>query len=260
MKIIFICSCLEEGFDGVGDYTRRLASDIVRKNNAVAVIALNDKYVKDKFVGTQQESEIILPVLRLPASLSLTTRLIEIRDYIDQFNPDWLSLQFVSFGYHKYGLPFELIFGLARVLKNKKLHIMFHELWCGMGEQPGKKEQFLGFIQKVFFKLMVSVLKPDTVFTNTQSYATHLGQIGITAKVVPVFSNIKTNDFDSGQNWDQLLSKAQLLNVANNKSGWFIIGFFGTIYPAVGLAPLIKNVVEAGEIVNKKIGFLSFGI
>jgi|SRR6185503_4265701 len=260
MKIVFICGSLEPGRDGVGDYTRRLAAALIQKNNAASIIAMNDKYITEKLVGTQKEGETILPVLRLPANSRLKTRLVEASNCIHKFGPDWVSLQFVSFGYHKYGLPFELIFSLRRILKNKKLHIMFHELWCGMGKQPPGKERFLGFIQKVFFRLMISVLKPDAIFTNTKSYAAHLRQIGANARVVPVFSNIKTNDSESSENLNRLLPANLLSDVVNNQSDWLIIGFFGTIYPVIGLAQLIKNVAEAGENCKKKVGILSFGV
>src|SRR5665213_185879 len=170
---------MESRLDGVGDYTLNLAEELAKLGNHVSIVAFHDK-----FITSQRETMYAvgdcgsLQILRIPAISSSMNRMKIIEQFLQDVNPEWVSLQFVSFGYHKYGLPFELVFSLPRVLKNKKTHIMFHELWCGMGEQPGKKEQLLGFIQKIFFKLMISVLHPDVIFTNTESYARHLGQIG----------------------------------------------------------------------------------
>ena len=45
MKLIFICGSLEPGRDGVGDYTRRLAGELIRQGHQIAIIALNYKII-----------------------------------------------------------------------------------------------------------------------------------------------------------------------------------------------------------------------
>ena len=41
MRVTFICSSLEDGRDGVGDYTRRLAASVTRMGHAVQAMVLN---------------------------------------------------------------------------------------------------------------------------------------------------------------------------------------------------------------------------
>ena len=53
MKIVFLCGSLEPGRDGVGDYTRMLAAEIIRKGHNAAIVALADKYSLEPFIGTQ---------------------------------------------------------------------------------------------------------------------------------------------------------------------------------------------------------------
>src|ERR1022692_2576923 len=45
------------------------------------------------------------------------------------FNPNWVSLQFVPFGFHPKGLPFGLPRHLMSIIGSRPLHWMFHELW-----------------------------------------------------------------------------------------------------------------------------------
>jgi hypothetical protein len=66
MKIIFICGSLEPGQDGVGDYVRRLAAELILKQNEVSIIALYDKNVKRLRGEMQYDNGIQIPILRLP--------------------------------------------------------------------------------------------------------------------------------------------------------------------------------------------------
>jgi hypothetical protein len=43
MKLLFITGCLEPGKDGVGDYTRELATECARRGHAVFLISLNQQ-------------------------------------------------------------------------------------------------------------------------------------------------------------------------------------------------------------------------
>ena len=44
MKILFICGTFENGKDGVGDYTKRLAKEIIDYGHSVHIIAIHDKF------------------------------------------------------------------------------------------------------------------------------------------------------------------------------------------------------------------------
>ena len=97
MRILFFCGSLEPGRDGVGDYTRRLAGEIKRQGHDATIVAINDNYVKYKFAGIQISEGMELLVLRVPAIWTLKKRSEDIKSWINEINPEWLSLQFVPF-------------------------------------------------------------------------------------------------------------------------------------------------------------------
>src|SRR5690606_23289428 len=96
MKILFICGALEEGKDGVGDYTRRLAGELVRHGHQATIIAYNDRHISTIMDSVQQDGDTAVQVLRLPSVLKAKEKVKLSRDYAQQFQPDWISLQLVD--------------------------------------------------------------------------------------------------------------------------------------------------------------------
>jgi glycosyltransferase involved in cell wall biosynthesis len=190
MKIVFLCSCLEPGRDGVGDYTRRLASELIRQGHFSTVLSLNDKYISDKYCNIQHSEGIDLPVLRLPAIWAMKIRLNHAKKYIDDFDPDWLSLQFVIFGFHPKGLPIGLGSQLAFLGTGRRWHIMFHELWVQVRVKFTLKFYLWGKFQYLLIKSLISDLKPKIIHTQTHLYQHQLAKLGFDNKYLPLFSNI----------------------------------------------------------------------
>lgn len=108
MRLAFICSSLEPGRDGVGDYTRRLAGELVRQGHPSIAVALNDPHISKTVFELQEIEGVSISVLRLPIVMPWSKRVIEARNWLEAFNPDWISLQFVPFGFHRRGLCFGL--------------------------------------------------------------------------------------------------------------------------------------------------------
>ena len=123
MRIIFICSSLEPGRDGVGDYTRRLAVSLIKAGHRAMAIALNDKYVERESAATQRADGYELNVLRFPAVWSSTKRFNRAKEGVVTFNPEWLSLQFVLYAYNPKGIPFALGKKLKELGSKRKWHI-----------------------------------------------------------------------------------------------------------------------------------------
>lgn len=190
MKIVFLCGCLEPDRDGVGDYTRRLAAESIRQGHFSTVLSLNDKYVSDKFNDIQRSEGTDLSVLRLPAAWAMKVRLGYAKKYIDDFNPDWLSLQFVIFGFHRKGLPLGLGNQLLPLGLGRRWHIMFHELWLGMEMCTPKKHLLWGWAQRQLIKSLISTLNPKIIHTNTILYQQQLAKLGFIAQHLSLFGNI----------------------------------------------------------------------
>ena len=128
MNITFVCSALESGRDGVGDYCRRLGGALVGLGHEVHLIALHDKWINE----IQTEKYQNLSVLRIPAETWMSQVLFITQESIRTLRPDWLSLQYVCYGFHPKGLAWRwnpLFRNLANLVPRR--HLMFHELWIG---------------------------------------------------------------------------------------------------------------------------------
>ena len=190
MKILFICSSLEPEQDGVGDYTRKLAQALICRGYKVKIMALNDRRITgSSWRGNQQDNNIAIEVLRLPESLQWDLRLHIAKKFVDDFNPGWISLQFVPFGYQIKGLPFQLGKKLKQLSTKARWHVMFHEL--SVNKNDSFKFRIWAFLQVRIIKSLLKELKPAFITTNTQAYQYSIQELGHTAFLLPLFSNIE---------------------------------------------------------------------
>ena len=190
LKVVFICSSMEPGHDGVGDYTRRLASALLKAGHTCAVLSLNDKYVTAPLEESQQSDDINVPVLRLSAAIEIKQRFKLARAWVTAFDPQWISLQFVPFGYHSKGLKVGLGTLLMSLSKKANWHIMFHELWVGIAEEESAKLKIWGSGQRILIRALIKKIKPKMIHTQTQLYQMLLAKIGVHAFQLKLFGNI----------------------------------------------------------------------
>lgn len=224
--MVFICGSLEPGRDGVGDYVRRLAIEMIRNGHEVAAIALNDRYVSYPFNGYQAAEGLKLPVFRVSATHGKGTQIKEALRWLNDINPQFLSLQFVPFSFQSKGLPVMLNHLLSKIGKGRRWHIMFHELWVGMDVESSKKHIYWGLVQKQLIRLLVKNLKPVLVHTQTKLYQEQLSKIGIPAFYLPLFSNIPVSE----QKTAAYGEKREISMVV-----------FGTIHPGAPVELLVKE-------------------
>jgi hypothetical protein len=233
MKIVFLCCNLERGRCGVGDYTSRLASELIRKHNhTVGVVALNDKYIEEEFNGNLHYEDIIFPILRVPAIWKSKSRFAHAEKWITDFDPDWLSLQFVNFGFQIKGLPFGLSKFLIPLGKGRKWHVMLHELWVGMNKQATFKYFLWGQVQKYLLLSLVSKLRPQVIHTQSRVHLAQLKKCGIKSQLLPLFPNISTVYPPSAHTLPAKGGRWSLLNMV----------IFGSIYPGVPIKTFAKEV------------------
>ena len=230
MKIVFLCGSLEAGRDGVGDYTRSMAAELIKNGYTVALLAINDAFITEVFRGLQSNKGINIPVLRMPSSYNNYNKTKLATAWVNDFNPEWLSLQFVPFAYHKKGLPFKLVRFLQKLGNGRQWHVMFHELWVGMGAHASKKHVFWGGIQRRLIKSMVSELKPEVIHTHTWLYQAQLAKIKIKATLLPLFSNIPRIESPHKSN---LYSNAEIRLI-----------FFGSLHPFTDLQSFLNEILN----------------
>jgi hypothetical protein len=191
MKIAFICGSLELGQDGVGDYTRLLASELNRQGHDCRIVALMDRVVQETQEEVQVVGDTAISVLRLPFHQGVKTNGKEALPFISAFNPEWVSLQYVPFSFHNKGLPFGLSHALKPLVNGRKLHLMFHELWVGMYTSANFKLRIWGSIQKKMIQSFISKVQPKQISTQTDLYRWQMQKMGYNASILPLFSNIR---------------------------------------------------------------------
>jgi glycosyltransferase involved in cell wall biosynthesis len=190
MRIIFLCGSLEPGRDGVGDYSRRLARELVKQGHQVSLAAINDMHLLKDSKHSQQDMDEDFQTLRLSSFTSWQKRMDTLRIFIHQLSPDWISLQYVPFSFQNKGLPIFLAGKLKKVSIGVKWHIMFHELWVG---NAVLKLRILGAIQKLLIENMLRTIKPDVVHTHLPIYYKDLVGLSVKVKELPLFSNFSEN-------------------------------------------------------------------
>jgi hypothetical protein len=229
MKIAFLCRSLEPGRDGVGDYTRRLAGELIRQGHLAVIVALNDPYISETVFDQQEIEGTSISVQRLPDVLPWSKRIVAARDWLDDFSPDWISLQFVPFGFHRKGLCFGLGKMLAAMNRTASWHIMFHELWLGLGKKSSLKHRVVGALQRLIILDLMERLRPRTVHTQTESYRIALIREKIQSSILPLFGNIPQIN---GDGWDGLLEPlvAKAMGKRPDRNRLYLAGVLGMVY------------------------------
>jgi hypothetical protein len=190
MIILFICGTLAPGRDGVGDYARRLSGELIRRGHLASVIAWRDRYAGSVAEEWQEDDGIAVKTLRIPHSSDSHTRIIHARKWIAAQDPDWISLQFVPYAYHRKGLPKGLSHELRAAGKGRRWHMLFHEIWTGAEKGDPFWFRLRGWPQRRLVSALVKQLRPSVIHTNCATYQKALSDAGIAAERLPVFSNI----------------------------------------------------------------------
>lgn len=187
-KILFVCGSIEPGRDGVGDYTTMLANELCRQGHEIGIIALRDKYVKNLEHGYALFSNEKIELIRLPSSSNMKERIASAQMFAQDFNPDWISLQFVPYAYSPHGVPIALSKGIKSFAQTAKIHVMVHESYLTGAQSPKNQIVKIGQIHSI--KSMMKSLKPEVIHTSIPSYKELLANIGITSKLLGLFGNL----------------------------------------------------------------------
>ena len=245
MRIAFIVSSLEPGRDGVGDYTRRLAAECNRQGHPIVILALNDvRVLGDALFESQEVEGISVSVLRLPSDMALSERVTTARRWLGSFKPDWISLQFVCYGYHPKGLAWRWsrVFAELGTLATHR-HLMFHELWIGEEGYSTSWRRLIGVGQRFIIRNMHQRFNPDIATTSMSLFQRRLAYQGITTRVLPLFGNFplvpRDDDRIAGLLRDvgsQIVRKPRMA---------FLNGIFvGGVHPDFDTGPLIQWLKE----------------
>jgi len=188
MRIVFVCGSLEPGKDGVGDYTRLLAAELLNCGHQPALLAVNDRHISGEVEEGPHQDASAIPAVRFPAGMSRKERYRRATLWIAPFEPDLLSVQYVPYSYHVKGLPFHFKAFVKGLAKRYKLQIMFHELWLDRPENMGQR--LIMCIQKYLIHTFITGCRPAIVNVSFPFNQRRLQAIGIKSSVLPLFGNI----------------------------------------------------------------------
>jgi hypothetical protein len=256
MRFLFICGSVEVGRDGVGDYTRRLSLELVSQGHLVRIIGINDTVTTSVSENLQASGSQEIEVWRFPLSSTWVDRVCKLERQLNEFQPDWISLQYVPYSFHKKGIPYHFVKSLSCLNKKWHWHIMFHETWLGLSSLSPIKHKFVGYFQRMVAKRMIQVLEPERVSTSNRLYQIVLENANILATILPLFSNIPLANMPPEYKAN-IIQKLALVH--SNLDDYIILGIFGSLHSEYDFEKVISAELDKAQRNNKKLIFLSFG-
>jgi hypothetical protein len=202
-----------------------MAVELVALGVECRLLGFNDQAVESE---TTEDPNQSIHIVRLPARMPLGKRAARAASLLADWQPDWVSLQFVSYAFHQKGLPITGLYWLPRLVRSQKLHIMLHELWVGLGVTRSPKNTILGTLQRWVLMMLLGRLRPFIMHTSNHYYRATLARYGIKAEVLPLFSNVPV----STESADLWLADAVIRNGGpdiSRRGRFWLLGLFGSI-------------------------------
>ena len=251
MKLLFLCASLEPGRDGVGDYSLLLARALRDLGIETALLAIHDHYLGEAGGIGAEGSTHGIPFLRLPKDQPWQRRREIARAFVEQFNPQWVSVQFVSYAFHPRGFVAALGSQIASIVGDAKIHLMFHEVWIGDAQQYGAMERAVGLVQRWCIRRLVHALRPSAVHTSGRVYQELLSRIGVQARRLALPGNV---EIAAAQR-----SSTELGELRSAPTPMWIAGVFGTIHPHWSAEPWMDVLCDSAAEDGRQFVVVQFG-
>ena len=255
---MLVCSGLEAGRDGVGDYCRVLAREFATLGHQCMVLALNDRCIEREaraaYAGGRAE------LVRLPANEPVRARYARGRAVVEEWRPDWVSLNFVSYGFQKRGLPVEELSLFPRLFADRNLAVMLHELWVGLDHDRSPKNRlFYGPVQRRLLLALLRRLRPARLATTNACYSAVLARYGFEAEVVPLFGNVPVGE-ETAEGWlySALAQHGAIGPDFDRRRNW-LFGMFGLIDPAWPAAAMFGRLADIARRSERRVIVASIG-
>jgi hypothetical protein len=179
-------------------------------------------------------------------------------EYISNFGADWVSLQFVPYGFHDKGI----VRGLGpkfSAIAGRRVHVMFHELWRGAYRNASLKDRLIGFVQRACIVGMTRHIAPAAVTTSNAAYIGLLEREEIRAGLLPLFGNIPV-DQQINLSWTNGELRRAGLPVGNgSRQCQWIFAFFGSLPPMWPAEPLFSYIRQAAHSERKEVIIATIG-
>lgn len=234
MKLLFITPGLEPGKDAVGDYTIEIARRLLRSGYSVSIISIADRHIDIRNEGLRAGCKTI----RLPKRSEWNSRWKQLKEYVQENKPGWVSLQWVAFGYQDKGLP--VLFGrhLRDAIGMTPTHIMCHEIWVEADGSTSFKGRVYSQLQREVHRRCFKALRPVCIHTTTEPYKRALESIGLSADILPLGSNIHGDEYQ--------------MHAAHASDDALTFIVFGNTPPEWDVKPVIQTIAKASSLMNRK--------
>lgn len=243
-SVLFLAPGICPASGGVADYCRLLAGALADYGVECHLASWSESE------GTVRAESVAGTLFLHEAGSSVASKAARLRGYLDEHDIDWVSVQFVNFGFGKRGLIPGLASALARTVQQRRVHLFLHELWVRDHRGTNWRHRLLGAWQKRQLLRLVKALQPEQVWTSIDFYVRQLARDGVHASAVPIFGNIPVTTARA-DDWIM-----QRLGGGSREDHWFV-GLFGTIdrgWPFDAVVPRMLSL--SGE---KKVVFVLFG-
>jgi len=253
MNLALITGSMPPGKDGVGDYTRLLAEECRRAGHRVVTVAINDRFIAHE--GPQEIGAV--PSLRLDAARPWPERVADAQRFLDDAEIDTVSLQYVGYSYQPKGWPLQLGAQLAPLIRDRRLHLMFHELW--IGDQAGEplKDRLIGIVQKWAALRVIRRLRPVAVASSNAAYVAMLERCGVEAQVLPMFGTLAVAA-PPERDWLFARVRAAFPEMMRREDLW-IVAMFGALHPVWPPRPIFDVLAAGAAAVGRKLVVVSAG-
>jgi hypothetical protein len=235
----------------VGDYTVRLAAELRSRGHDCLCAAINDRHL-ERDAG---ENGLVRGsgFVRLSRKKNWSGRMEFLRKEAAEFRPDWVSLQFVPYGFDQKGLPFLLPGRLCSIRGGFHWHVMFHELWYGEAKVGSLKESLVYFSQRSIIRLLLAKLQPLQVHTHIGLFKERLRGLGANPVLLPLFGNIPVVE-SPPEPWGEVCPALRIGAKRTLKCG-----VFGSVAPGSLPGPLLSMIDEVARQRGAGAVFIHFG-
>jgi hypothetical protein len=239
----------------VGDYARCLAAESVRQGASCRLLALADRHVTTPVAGRDAAG---METLRLPFTMPWSQRLSAAEGFLHASPSDWVSLQFVPYSFHRWGLAGRLVQALPQLVRQSRLHVMFHEVWIDPG--IAWRTRLVSLAQRRAV-IALSRYPPGLMHTSNGTYQHALAEHGVQVRVLPLFGSIPVCEGSAASWLAPFLSAVgcDALSPQGRRSDWWLFTLFGTLHPVWPPQPLLDELQAAASAAGKRIALISAG-
>ncbi len=254
MRLVFICSGLEPGRDGVGDYARTLARECAAAGHTVRLAAVHDDQCREP--GQPAENEIRLrDIFRSPEEMEALAA------WLKAFNPDWASVQYTPFGFHHRGLGGRRAVVVRQLLPaTTRRHIMLHEIWLQPGLDGALKHRALGWAQRRSVDAWTGPgWLPAVVHTQARLHQARLQARGVDAFVLPLCTPFKEPAINPMAARADVAAWLKPGGKTIDETGYWL-GHFGAFHAQNwDFTAFAQRVVAQPKLVGRRVSFLALG-